>query len=222
MSHGRSRLCVLVIGSTLITLVVHDQVREDRDVISYEWLRRCADLKRGTGVLPAEYLHLSSATRTAKAEVMDRYGCPRAPPSPRLMPCCSSLPMLGCCRMSQPSLVAVATALSCPFSSLSEYMRENGGHGWQHASARRPWKACSAEGLRPSFRDVYSEERLRRFFEEVSARDVEAILDRHLKIDDLEERPATTAATTQKAKAANTKCVPLPELGLVKVDKYSA
>ena len=42
----------------------------------------------------------------------------------------------------------------------------------------------------------------------MSARDIEAILNRHNELDDIEPLPATAAATPQKAKAANTKCVP--------------
>ncbi len=68
---------------------MHKQVKHDRDVVSYEWLQRCAELQQGTGASPAEYLHLSTATRTAKSDVVDRYGCPYARV---LLPSIASLP----------------------------------------------------------------------------------------------------------------------------------
>jgi len=55
---------------------------------------------------------------------------------------------------------------------------------------------------------------LRRFFEEVSARDVEAILDR-IKVDDIAEEPAETA------KAAKPKCAPGPTPRLGEYLKHS-
>ena len=48
-----------------------------------------------------------------------------------------------------------------------------------------------------------------RFFEEVSARDVAAVLN-HVELDTIEEVPSNAAATAKKSKAANTKCAPSP------------
>ncbi len=77
----------------LSTLTIQKQVKADQDVISYEWLRRCAELQQGTGVSPAEYLHLSAATRAAKSDVMDRYGCPYERSQRPSIACCPCLPM---------------------------------------------------------------------------------------------------------------------------------
>ena len=48
---------------------------------------------------------------------------------------------------------------------------------------------------------------LRSFYEEVSARDVEVILNRHAKLEDIDGLSADAAATSPQAKAAKAKCV---------------
>ena len=51
------------------------QVRADRDVICFEWLERCAELKRRSRVAPYQHLHLPDATRVAMPDT-DRFGDP--------------------------------------------------------------------------------------------------------------------------------------------------
>ena len=48
---------------------------------------------------------------------------------------------------------------------------------------------------------------LRSYYDEVSARDVEVILNRHAKLDDIDGLTADAAATSPQAKAAKAKCV---------------
>ena len=48
---------------------------------------------------------------------------------------------------------------------------------------------------------------LRSYFEEVSARDVEVILNRHAKLEDIDGLTVDAAATSPQAKAAKAKCV---------------
>jgi len=48
---------------------------------------------------------------------------------------------------------------------------------------------------------------LRSYYEEVSARDVEVILNRHAKLEAIDGLTADAAATSPQAKAAKAKCV---------------
>ncbi len=48
---------------------------------------------------------------------------------------------------------------------------------------------------------------MRSYYEEVSARDVEVILNRHAKLEDIDGLTADAAATSPQAKAAKAKCV---------------
>ena len=84
--------------------------------MSYEWLRRCAELMGRTAVLPAEYLHLSTATRTANPDVIDRFGCPCAHATLPLKPYFQSW---GCAQLFCLTLPTVCLrqqcCLGCPY-----------------------------------------------------------------------------------------------------------
>ncbi len=122
------------------------QVKEDRDVISYEWLRRCAELKHGTGVLPAEYLHLSAATRAAKSDVIDRYGCPCAHSSPRLTPRPSFMPLLATVIHHNTRILPQCRhCFSYISGGTTVPMREISGNAWHRVCVRPSLKCCTAE-----------------------------------------------------------------------------
>ena len=47
-------------------------------MVCFEWLLRCAELKRRTRVAPYQHLHLPDATRRAMSDI-DRFGDPCVP-----------------------------------------------------------------------------------------------------------------------------------------------